>query len=669
MFLSLFSAVGNAQQNTELEQITVTTRQPGIAVKDTSFALSLLSKDAIQQTGHQHMQQLVTRVPGAWVSRGNGQEHLTAIRSPVLTGAGSCGAFLIAEDGVSLRANGFCNANQLFDANTEQATGIDVLRGPASVLYGSNAQHGVINVLTPQPRSEQGHDFTLRAGPHVYRHATLASRWHTQHASTGIYINGTSDNGYQADSGFDQQKATLVHQHESAGWDSKTTFTATNLNQETAGFVQGKDAYRDPVLRRSNPNPEAFRDAQSVRIASHWRSTDSEQSRWQITPYLRWNQMTFLQHYLPWQATESNHHRSIGVQLARFHQSEDVQWQWGVDSEWTEGGLKETQAEPFSPTVPAGSHYDYTVISRQMAPYLRGELALSDRWHMGAGVRYDWLEYDYRNHLPDGDACAPDINGCRFTRPASQSKSYGQTSVRAFARYQLDNDGQLYTSVSQGFRAPQATELFRLQGGQTTADLKTELLRSVDVGWRSPVGQGWIDLSVYLATKSRVIFQDSERRQVNDGATRHQGVELQLEQPINAQWRVSVAATLARHTYRDDYAFSNGDVKGNDIDTAPRHMGRVGLKWRPDEQLAVNLEWVHMGDYYTDPQNSARYAGHDLLNLRARWQLDDAWTVTLQALNLTDSAYAERADYAFGNERYFIGEPRSVYLGIQRHWQ
>ena len=84
------------------------------------------------------------RVPGTWISRGNGQESLTALRSPVLTGAGSCGAFYMAADNISLRAPGFCNVNQLFDANTEQAGRIEVLRGPATALYGSNAMHGVI---------------------------------------------------------------------------------------------------------------------------------------------------------------------------------------------------------------------------------------------------------------------------------------------------------------------------------------------------------------------------------------------------------------------------------------------------------------------------------------------------------------------------------------------
>ena len=90
------------------------------------------------------------RVPGTWITRGSGQESLAAIRSPVLTGAGSCGAFVVAENGFATRPAGFCNVNQLFEVNLEQADAVEVLRGPGSSLYGSNAMHGLVNALVAE---------------------------------------------------------------------------------------------------------------------------------------------------------------------------------------------------------------------------------------------------------------------------------------------------------------------------------------------------------------------------------------------------------------------------------------------------------------------------------------------------------------------------------------
>ena len=121
-------------------------QQPALAY---SGNIERLDGDIVDDVRHQHIYQLMTRVAGVWVSRGSGQEHLTAIRSPVLTGAGSCGAFLFLENGIPIRPAGFCNVNQLFEIAAGQARSIEVIRGPGNALYGSNALHGIINVLMP----------------------------------------------------------------------------------------------------------------------------------------------------------------------------------------------------------------------------------------------------------------------------------------------------------------------------------------------------------------------------------------------------------------------------------------------------------------------------------------------------------------------------------------
>ena len=131
-----------------LETVIVTASRAPDTALTLPIAWSSLDESTIERIAPQHSNQVFNRVAGAWVSRGNGQESLISLRSPVLTGAGSCGAFMTAQDGISLRSPGFCNVNQLFDANLLQAGKLEVLKGPATVVFGSNAQHGVINVLS-----------------------------------------------------------------------------------------------------------------------------------------------------------------------------------------------------------------------------------------------------------------------------------------------------------------------------------------------------------------------------------------------------------------------------------------------------------------------------------------------------------------------------------------
>ena len=125
-----------------------------------------------------------------------------------------------------------------------------------------------------------------------------------------------------------------------------------------------------------------------------------------------------------------------------------------------------------------------------------------------------------------------------------------------------------------------------------------------------------------------------------------------------------LAFTYANHEYDNNPALSATLVKGNDIDTAPETLGSATLRYQPIVDADLELEWVHIGEYYEDPQNQHKYEGHDLLHIRARWQMTESSAIFCRIMNLTDEDYAERADFGFGNDRYFVGTPRSFYLGV-----
>lgn len=648
-----------------IEKITVSASKHKTKLVDINSNLSILDGQSVSLINPQHINQSLNRVAGSWVSRGNGQEHLTAIRSPVLTGAGGCGAFFIAQDGISLRAPGFCNANQLFDVNSEQVGGIEVIRGPASTLYGSNAVHGVLNILTPDAFSAGNNRFGLTAGPHDFLQGKFSVAKSSDNQALLAYGTIARDGGYKDESGYDQQKLNLIHQYTGKNLDVKTVVAATNLNQETAGFIQGFEAFSDPALKKQNPNPEAFRDSQSLRAYSQINYRLNQDTQVTVTPYVRWTDMQFLQHFLPWKSLEENGQKSLGVQTRLVKQYQDVTFLSGIDWDFTQGELQETQADPFSPTIPAGEHYDYEVDANVLSPYAHLQWQVSNKVRLNAGARYEYTNYDYSNKLTDGSACAEGVEGCRFTRPGSQENTFNEWSFQLGGQYALSEDHRLYSQFSTGYRAPQATELYRLQAGQTITDLQAENVDSLEVGSRGQWQSLFYDLTLFTMQKDNFIFQDTQRQNISNGETSHRGIELTLKYQLPQGFYVSANATLARHRYDNDLTLSRQSIKDNEIDTAPEHLGSAQLGWQSDNRHQVELEWVHLGNYYLNPENTAEYAGHDLINLRSNWQLNNNITLSAQLINLTDSDYAERADFAFGNYRYFVGEPRSLYLSVE----
>ncbi len=662
-----------AQDNT-LESIVVTANRQQTSLRDVPASVYAIGSGTLETVRHTHINEAMVRVPGTWISRGNGQESLTAIRSPVLSGAGSCGAFQMSLDGIPMRASGFCNVNQIFEANTEQAGTIEVIRGPGSVLYGANALHGAINVLSMPISATPSGDVSYELGPHSYNR--IRGTYSNTYGPHGLRasFNGNSDGGYKYDSGFDQQKLTLQHQFTDGNFSMTNILHLTNINQETAGFVQAPDAYKDDNLKRVNPNPESFRDARTYRVSSRlaWELAGAELT---ITPYYRKTGMTFLQHFLPGLPLEENGQHSFGLQ-SMYASSADaaVTWQVGLDMETTEGFLRETQFVPaigtaaVVATIPVGKHYDYQVSADLLSPYAQVKYHLNDRNQLSFGLRYETLEYDYDNRMSNGrlkeNGTACTFGGCRFNRPADRSDDYDNVSAQLGWIYDFDDAQQVYINLAQAFRAPDTNEVYRLQGTQNVADLDSEEMDSIELGYRANLDRVNYALAVFYMDKENVIFQDSNRINISGARTKHRGVEFNTAIDLSAAWTLSFAGSYAVHTYEGNVNPGAVQLAGLDIDTSPRLTGSTQLDWQISEDRSIELEWVHMDKYFTDEANTNEYEGHDLVNLRYQAEFGQNGYYGARITNLLNTDYAERADLGFGAERYFIGEPISAYLSI-----
>jgi outer membrane receptor protein involved in Fe transport len=100
------------------------------------------------------------------------------------------------------------------------------------------------------------------------------------------------------------------------------------------------------------------------------------------------------------------------------------------------------------------------------------------------------------------------------------------------------------------------------------------------------------------------------------------------------------------------------------VDTAPRDIHTLSLDARISEQLRASLDAVYVGRYFLDAANTASYPGHKVANLRLEWMPRERLRAALRIDNLFDTAYADRADFAFGNYRYFPARGRAAFLSV-----
>ena len=681
LLAALFISLGALAlaEDARIEEIKVRVSAAPLESSNFLAGYSRIGSDTLERVRATHPNELFVRVPGVWISRGSGQEHLTALRSGVLTGAGACGSILLLEDGIPIRPHGFCNVNNLFETTLGLSGGVEVLRGPAVATFRGNPLYGAINVLSPQATDPLL--LELEAGSEAHRSLKAAGQARLGEHALQAMARFTATDGFRDSVNHREQKLKVLDRVRIGNWRSMTSLTLTNLDQQTGGYVLGNNAYKSSELKSTNPNPEAYREAWSARLISHWQLDTGTGSHLILAPYARASDMAFLQHFLPGQPIESNGQTSFGAiaQYRRHYGGHYGGLEMSIEGhiERAEIWLEEVQDAPTSgsafliETRPAGRHYDYDVST--LLASLSGRLVKSVNQHLEleTGLRIERLAYDYNNKWltgntrDDGSACG--FGGCLYTRPASREDQFTDIGGMLGMRYAFSDSADIWLGAASGFRAPQSTELYRLQRGQLLAELDSERRQSIELGlaWRGKRAD--LSTSLYAARSTNLVFRDAQGRNISQGKTKSVGIELDARLEAHALGTLQLVASWARHQYDFDQALGGGEIitSGNDVDTAPRLMGSGHWRKSWTQRLSSELEAVYLGEYWMNARNSHEYGGHLLLNLRLDWQLGTRTRVFARITNLLDRDYAHRADYAFGNERYFPGLPRQLHVGIR----
>jgi iron complex outermembrane recepter protein len=642
----------------------------------TPASVGVVSGQEIRDAKPSHPAEIAGRVPGVWVSAASGEGHLTAIRQPRTTKP----MFLFLEDGVPTRSTGFFNHNALYEINVPQADRMEILKGPATALYGSDAIGGVINVETRRASLRPQWESSLERGSNGWTRVLLSGSSTVNNDGVRADLNLTRSEGHRDHTGYDRQAGTLRWDRYLAGGASlKTVATFSRVDQFDASTIS-----RDDYLERpeANYNPIAFRKVDAFRLSTAYERP-GERSLLSVTPFVRYNTMellpTWMLSYDP--VVYTTGHRSLGA-LAKFRQDLPF-WQaqliGGIDVEYSPGDRREHTIKPtregkvYTGYTAGDLVYDYDVTFRGVSPYLQAELAPTERLRVSAGLRYDHVGYDYENHL---DARQTGMH----RRPESAGVRYDHLSPKLGVTYSFAPELGIFASYRHGFRAPSEGQLFRQGSSETGVGLKPVRADNYELGVRGEAGSRFsYEASVYRMDVSNDILTFVTRTggvvnrvNTNAGATRHEGVEVGVGVALSREVRVDASYSNALHSYREWAPNATDDFGGNRMEAAPRELINGRIAYTPSffADSKLGLEWVRVGRYFTDAQNTHEYEGHNLFNVRLNLPVTTGLALVGQVNNLLDERYAEGASFnQFQGAEYSPGRPRTVNLAVQYRWQ
>lgn len=669
-------SAAQAEETKQLGEVVVTGAREEQPKAETPATVHGVSGDAIRETAPAHPSEIMGRMPGVWVNVTGGEGHMTAIRQPLTTNP----VYLYLEDGVPTRSTGFFNHNALYEINVPQADGIEVIKGPGTVLQGSDAIGGVINVLTRRPPAAPEADVSLEAGEHGFRRLLATGGQPVERGGFRVDANYTATDGWRDATDYD--RASLTLRHDRSLDDTavvKTVATYSHIDQHTAGSsaLSRADYESNP---KTNYTPISFRDVTALRVSTAWERERGD-TLVSLTPYVRYDDMDILPNWsLSYDPTVYNtNNASIGL-LAKYRRN-FAQYRArliaGVDLDHSPGSRYETRISTtkvgsiYTAYTRTNAIYDYDVTYQAISPYVHGELSPTERLRVTAGLRLDAMRYDYDNHLGE-------LASGNWKRPASTSRDYSHASPKLGATYALSPRQSVFLGYSHGFRAPSESQLFRQGSALSTVDLKPVKADNLEVGWRAQSAAGaTTELSLYRMTKKDDILSYRNpstglTEAVNAGKTLHRGVEFGFGLPLAARLRLDAGWSYSKHSYEEWVVSGSASYSGKEMETAPRTLGNTRLTWSPAALKGgkVALEWVKLGSFWEDADNTRKYEGHSLFNLRASFPFERAWELFGHVHNLTDERYAESASYTTTRgEELAPGLPRTFYAGVRYRWR
>jgi len=672
------SARARAGSATVLSATVITATRELQSRTATSTTIDAVSGAEIARTRPSHPAQLLNRVAGVHISELSAEGHSTAIRQPLTTKP----MYLYLEDGVPTRATGFFNHNGLYEVNLPQAGGIEVLKGPGTALYGSDAIGGIVNVLTRPAPARPTIEATIEGGGAGYARLLTTGGFRTASNAVRADLNLTRSAGWQDNSPYHRASGTVRWDaYTASGWSARTVATATSVDQHD---VPTLPSVLFAARSSSNLAPFATRGVRALRASTAIEREDGP-SLFSVTPYVRRDVLNIVPY---WQLSYDpqvwdTRNNSAGVLLKYRRDAEPIHARFivGADADYSPGSFFAQRAvistsggangvpRSYAGYAIGATQYDYDVAYHSVSPYVHAEWTPLPRLRVDGGARYDVSGYNYRTRLTPSDTGTHRV-------PASTSVDYAHLSPKLGVTYDLTPSVNLYASYRHGFRAPAQSQLFQQNSAANTVGLKPVTANSAEVGVRGGLGRWFVyELDAYDMRISNDIITyvtpQNTREASNAGHTRHRGIEASAGASLRPELRVDASYSVTSQRYVEWTPGATVSFAGNLIEQAPRSLGNVLVSYSPTLLRGgrAALEIVSVGRYAMDPQNTHYYSGYQLANLMADFPMTTRTGLFARLTNVTNRNYAEVAAYdPFQNEQFTRAAPRTVYAGAHMTW-
>ncbi|NIJ85592.1 vitamin B12 transporter [Xanthomonas arboricola] len=596
------ATLAHAEAAIDLDQVVVTASRTAQTQDQTLAPVTVIDRAQIERRQVNSLQDLLRGEAGVSLANNGGPGKPTSL---FLRGTES-DQVVVLIDGVRI-GSATSGGAALQDLPIEQIERIEIVRGPFSSLYGSEALGGVIQIFTRRPQGRFVPTFSAAAG---------------------------SDNARRYSAGLAGRSEGDLS--ESGGW-----YSANAVHDETDGI----NAYLDTNSSDYDPDRDGYRN-DSLSVQGGWRFN----RQWDADV-----------HALRAQSRNEYDGSAFGGNL-----SKGVQQAVGGRVRYAPIDAVKLTASVGSSSDFSDAYYDGAYLSTYDTRRKQG--ALQADIAAGAGlftVGFDWQ----RDAIASSDNYDADsrIDRAAF---AQWQQSFGAQSLQVSLRrndnsqfggkttgsllwgWDVAEHLRLTASYGTAFKAPTFNELYYPDFGNPL--LGPETSKSAELGLRGSYGWGTWTLSAFQTRIDDLISYDASLVDAahpfgqpnNIDQARIRGVEAGYDTEL-AGWTVRSALTWLQPQ-------ADGEVNnGNWLPRRARQSGRIDAD-RSFGAFGVGASLFGSGKRFDDLANTERLAGYGLLDLRVSYAVTVDWKVSLTVNNVFDRQYETARWYAQPGRNYLL---------------
>jgi iron complex outermembrane receptor protein len=663
---------GERNEGLRLNEPSSTASRLGLTPREVPASVNSLGREQIEERNLTRAQDVAIRLPGVTESPapGNGGTSLVA--------RGFAGHNSVAQlvDGIRLVV---AAGTITYPFSTWPLESVEILSGPASVLYGDGSIGAAVNYVTKKPLFDRTQrEAMLGVGTYGAIQAGVGLRGPiNETVAYSLYIDGDKKSGYRGDQFHDRQNLSAAISVRPTRDLDVTFMLDAGHNEDSRYFgvplINGK---LDDRLRRTSFNVEDAIVKYNDRV---WRG----RIEYQVSDKIKLrNETYYLTSKRHWRNAESYTYSGATGRVNRsdyleiLHDQEQTGNRFdttfdghiaglknrvvlGLD--WYKTKLVHTNNSPYggASTVDPFTDFDRgrfispvpTTPGRRAeletkAFFAENVLDLTQNWKLVAGLRHERMDLDNRD----------------LRTRVNLSKDYDPTTGRLGVVWSAADTLSLYGQYGTG-TDPLSGSL-SLPNNGTVFDLTKA--KQVEVGAKGslPVIKGEWTLAVYEIKKRNLLSRDPENPAIplQIGQQSSKGIELGLAAEPAKGLTIAANAAFLRARY-DEFRDAAGiSYEGNKVTGVPERTANIWAAYRfqPSWQIGAGARYV--GERQSNNSNTASLPSYTVLDAILNYDVTRNTAVSLGIRNLANRDYALSGS---GNVRWLLGEPRTAQLTVR----